>query len=502
MFGWKLSRFRNSIKRDRNQRNSVIVKLGREIRRSDLFDIAWYLRTNPDVRNAGLDPVEHYLRYGAREGRDPSPSFNTREYIARNPNIERKGLNPLIHYLRSYDLDEARSSEAKLPLAYRDQILTRFVRNEALPVFLNPSSKSRINLILDSLDSNSLYGGVGTAIVFAALLSNRTGRALRVVTRDTPPAAANFQKLLSFQGIDCAAEVEFCHSNPRSDSQMLDITLSDTFITTSWWTTSCVSKAVSARNIVYILQEDERIFYPNGDDRLRCSETLASSEIRFVVNTKLLFDHLVGDGFRNIAERGIWFEPSFSPIHYCWDESGDRSKLNFLFYARPENPRNLYYRGLEVIAAAIEMGLFDADQWSFHFAGKDLAPISLPRSIQPILHQNLAWLDYAKLVRSTDLGLCLIHSPHPSYPPLDLAASGAVVLSTSYGRKESLDQYSRNIMLCSDTTVSGLMIGLQGAITRARDFPTRRSSYETNCLLRDWSISFKLVLESLQGAVA
>src|SRR5262249_56153993 len=34
-------------------------------------DRAWYLQRNPEVARAGLDPVEHYLRYGWHEGRDP-----------------------------------------------------------------------------------------------------------------------------------------------------------------------------------------------------------------------------------------------------------------------------------------------------------------------------------------------------------------------------------------------------------------------------------------------
>jgi hypothetical protein len=320
-----------------------------------------------------------------------------------------------------------------------------------------------------------------------------------LVTRDTPPAASNFQRLLAFQGIPSCAEVEFCFANPKGESQHLDITERDLFISTSWWTTSCIRKSVPARSIIYLLQEDERIFYPNGDDRLLCSEVIADPEIRFVVNTRLVFDTLVADGFSNIAKRGVWFEPSFSPTHYCWDENRDRSKLGFLFYARPGNLRNLYYRGMEAIAAAIEIGLFENADWCFNFAGKDLSPVSLPRGIRPILHQNLAWADYAKLVRSMDLGLCLMQSVHPSYPPLDLAASGAVVLTSRFGRKVSLEQYSTNI-LCSDVTLDALIDGLRTAVGRAHDIADRRRRYDSNAIMRDWSASFAPVLEKLQEA--
>jgi hypothetical protein len=492
MLSWLRSRLTR-----RKRSNEYIGNLAQEIRKSNLFDIAWYLKANPDVRHVGLDPVEHYLRYGADEGRNPSQSFNTRAYIARNPQLEKSRLNPLIHYLRSPGAEER--TDPHSTVSYRSQIAERFFRNEALPVFLSPSSRPRINLVVDTLDSKGLYGAVGTAIVFAVLLANRTGLGLRLVTRNAPPAPGNFQKLIAFHGITCSGEVEFRFASPKGETQHLDITERDLFISTSWWTTSCIRKSVPARSITYLLQEDERIFYPNGDERTLCSETIADPEIRFVVNTKLVFDTLVADGFSNIAKHGVWFEPSFSPIHYHWDESRDRTKLGFLFYARPENFRNLYFRGMEAIAAAIEIGLFENGDWCFNFAGQDLSPVSLPRGIRPVLHQNLAWADYAKLVRSVDLGLCLMQSVHPSYPPLDLAASGAVVLTSRFGAKVSLEQYSANI-LCSDVTLDALVGGLRAAVGRAHDIAGRRRRYDRNALMQDWSASFAPALEKFQGA--
>jgi hypothetical protein len=65
-----------------------------------LFDRDWYLARYPDVRSAGVDPVLHYLDWGAAEGRNPSPSFDTEWYASGNPDVRRAGLNPLVHYLR------------------------------------------------------------------------------------------------------------------------------------------------------------------------------------------------------------------------------------------------------------------------------------------------------------------------------------------------------------------------------------------------------------------
>jgi len=65
------------------------------------FDSDWYLLRNPDVAKAGVNPLVHYLRRGAIEGRDPNPHFDTVRYLTENPDAARAGVNPLVHYLRS-----------------------------------------------------------------------------------------------------------------------------------------------------------------------------------------------------------------------------------------------------------------------------------------------------------------------------------------------------------------------------------------------------------------
>lgn len=63
-----------------------------------LFDEDWYLECNPDVRQAGLDPLAHYLRYGALEARNPHPLFDVAWYLDHYPDVAANGHNPLVHY--------------------------------------------------------------------------------------------------------------------------------------------------------------------------------------------------------------------------------------------------------------------------------------------------------------------------------------------------------------------------------------------------------------------
>jgi GT2 family glycosyltransferase len=77
------------------------MKLDSElIAQSGLFDVEWYLSQNPEVATHGADPIAHYLKQGALEGRDPSRTFSSQWYLEQNPDVRAAGFNPLVHYLR------------------------------------------------------------------------------------------------------------------------------------------------------------------------------------------------------------------------------------------------------------------------------------------------------------------------------------------------------------------------------------------------------------------
>lgn len=65
------------------------------------FDPVFYLKNNPDVAAAGIDPLHHFCTYGWREGRDPNAKFSVGFYTANNPDVANSGQNPFLHYLMS-----------------------------------------------------------------------------------------------------------------------------------------------------------------------------------------------------------------------------------------------------------------------------------------------------------------------------------------------------------------------------------------------------------------
>lgn len=72
----------------------------RLISESGLFDRTWYLAQYPDVALKKIDPIKHYMRHGAAEGRDPAPDFDTKWYLSTYRDVAEAGVNPLVHYIK------------------------------------------------------------------------------------------------------------------------------------------------------------------------------------------------------------------------------------------------------------------------------------------------------------------------------------------------------------------------------------------------------------------
>lgn len=71
------------------------------VRKSPLFDQIFYLNRYPDVAEAKVDPAEHYLLHGWKEGRDPSAQFSTLDYLDHHDNGASRSINPLVHHTKS-----------------------------------------------------------------------------------------------------------------------------------------------------------------------------------------------------------------------------------------------------------------------------------------------------------------------------------------------------------------------------------------------------------------
>lgn len=96
------------------------------------FDRDYYICAYPDVAESELDPFEHYMQYGWREGRNPSGYFQSNWYLRHNKDVAAAGLNPLTHFITDGEREGRRPNQLFDPIWYG-----RRYRNE-IPANVSP----------------------------------------------------------------------------------------------------------------------------------------------------------------------------------------------------------------------------------------------------------------------------------------------------------------------------------------------------------------------------
>lgn len=92
LYGWVLKRFGRYL-------NVVDPEQVELLKASKLFDERCYLEHNLDVKSSRYSATKHYLKFGWREGRNPSEKFDSERYLSRYPDVRASGNNPLMHYI-------------------------------------------------------------------------------------------------------------------------------------------------------------------------------------------------------------------------------------------------------------------------------------------------------------------------------------------------------------------------------------------------------------------
>jgi len=69
------------------------------IKSSGLFEEQWYLNQYPEVERSMINPIIHYIKYGATEGRKPSKEFDLIRYEYENGDIGLQGIDLYLYYI-------------------------------------------------------------------------------------------------------------------------------------------------------------------------------------------------------------------------------------------------------------------------------------------------------------------------------------------------------------------------------------------------------------------
>lgn len=411
---------------------------------------------------------EVLIRHGLKFYRRYMKSNGLGRLIGRQ--IIRRGL------IKPSDIVEVRLWDEQFPLAQMDSVQVE--ADFAVPGFhLSPplnfvvsdtlATRPAVNVLLPSLKRSHMSGGPNTALILASLLAER-GERIRMIACD---AAADGEELALFDHMDGLLRrpvardmIELIDGFDRSCP--IAIGLDDIFLATAWWTAQIARYAMANtvhNAFIYLIQDFEPILHEGGTFQARALETYGLDHVP-VINTELLFDHLIKEGAGRFADadfarQALWFEPALDrKFYYPEPAAANKAKKKvLLFYARPSVARrNLFELGVVALRQAVASGNIDKDNWEVWAMGEKLPPVNLGNGV---FLNPLPWMtfnEYARRVRTADLMLSLMLSPHPSYPPLEMAASGNLVVTNSFSVKSSerLRAMSPNILVAQPNAES------------------------------------------------
>lgn len=331
----------------------------------------------------------------------------------------------------------------------------------------------RVVVLLPHLDVGRMSGGPNTVFQVTARLL-REGMRLRYVATSgplRPDQAALADHIRTVTGVEAPPEnVAFVDASTKRAT--LDLGRRDVLVA-SWWPTAHLAKAalahIDAGEFLYLVQDYEPGFYP-WSTKSALAEATYAMPMRPIVNEPFLETFLCDRRIGRFADPAIkraTFLPAVdrSVFRPRRTDRAPGAHRRLVFYARPRNPRNLFEIGLQALRQAVAEGVFAEAPWEFVAIGQDLP--DLPLADRDVL-QSRPWMSYeayGELLGSSDVLLSLMLSPHTSYPPLEMAASGGMVVTNTYGPKtaEALAEISPSI-LGAAPEVDGLVAALRAAV--------------------------------------
>ncbi len=340
------------------------------------------------------------------------------------------------------------------------------------PRGLEGYEKKRLNLLVPSLNVEHVFGGIATALKFYKQLGEKLQVDLRVIIVD---AELNQNAMVDMTGFSVVSS----ESDDTQEKQIVSfanrygktipVGKNDIFMATGWWTAYTIfpvikwqaqTYGIQEHELIYFIQDYEPGFYP-WSSRYLMADSTYKSDIPTVgiFNSKLLYDYFKENGYE--FSREYYFEPVLNEkLKEELVEKKDTytRKKQILLYGRPGTARNAF----ELILASLNEWTQQypgASNWTILSAGEAFDDITLKNGQVVKALGKVSLEEYAKIMLESQIGISLMVSPHPSYPPLEMSTFGMKVITNHYGNK-NLSDFNENIISlsnCSSTSVAATL---------------------------------------------
>lgn len=317
----------------------------------------------------------------------------------------------------------------------------------AVALLPDDDAPRRLTVVVPHVFSRQAFGGLHSALELSREMS-RQFEAIRVVSMHPPLADAPDEPVHAAADFALGparnrAELVFLADDP------LPCRRDETFLCT-YWTTVLVweafARALDAAGqprvpFHYFIQDFEPGFYQFGAKYMACLATYRHGDhCRALFNSRSLADYFAAQGLSFSQARVL--TPALNPVLRAtldalgWTATKDPSFTSLAIYGRPEQPRNCFaviVEGLRRYVATLPPAR--RARLRLVSAGKPHEHLRLADDVVLVSLGRLALRDYAALLAGAHVGIAMMASPHPSYPPLEMAAFGLQTLTNDFAAK-------------------------------------------------------------------
>lgn len=440
--------------------------------------------------------IERSLLYIAESAGYSWTKVGTLEHTSADRLISVFGLNDIKRALvRTY---RPLLSNPVRPYQYYDHL----PEEKSVSARIDHSIRPRLNLVLPTLRPELVFGGINTAIkIFQEIAAEFSERVdLRILVLSTPVDMESGRNFPDYRLVQSGSPyddfqrtiVDVCDNWSRSE---LPLRKNDIFVTTAWWTNVYADSLKSfqrqrfgeAPKTIYMVQDYESGFYPWSNQYCLSGETYKNLE-----NTIALVNSEELSGFMQARydfheAYVIRYKPNEKIENALFEVPRERIVM---FYGRPGTPRNCFQAICQGIFLWQQKNPVLAARWKIISVGEKY-PERLAKPLGNLeIRGKMSLEDYGNLLSRASVGISLMVSPHPSYPPLEMALAGMKVITNSYDVK-NLEKRNANIVSLSDVSANAIEKALSAMINQMEahvgEIATRSYIRDLDCKLPNYN---------------
>ncbi|MBW8190755.1 hypothetical protein K0504_06890 [Neiella marina] len=305
------------------------------------------------------------------------------------------------------------------------------------------STKYRINLLVPTVNEEAVFGGISTALKFLMSLWKQSCFDIRIICTDQAARSTSATKYKNFSNYNLSY---FSDDDPRQILSVserhngdLSIRANDIFVATAWWTANHLREIEKFQidnfefspKHIYLIQDYEPHFYAWSSKSQLADLTYENDWIK-VYNTIALYDYFKFRG--KSSGQSYILKPRLNDniLSEVNKKIGVPKEKLILIYGRPSAERNCF----ELILEAIRIWRQDdvSIGWTVISLGEDISS-QLVESYDVDVKGKVTLSEYADYLAKSYVGISLMASPHPSYPPLEMSSSQVYTYTNVYDNK-------------------------------------------------------------------